>query len=69
MIGSLLMVISHWAHDVLRPMKVSPGLLPILRSRMQDELLALVLLHPEREYGLTEPAALIEKAIPNMPRY
>ncbi|GGK54023.1 ArsR family transcriptional regulator [Streptomyces flaveus] len=38
-------------------MKVSPVLLPILRSRMQGELLALVLLHPEREYSLTELAA------------
>ncbi|MFI6586531.1 winged helix-turn-helix domain-containing protein [Embleya sp. NPDC050493] len=37
-------------------MKVSPGLLPILRSRMQGELLALVLLHPEREYSITELA-------------
>jgi hypothetical protein len=38
-------------------MKVSPSLLPILRSRMQGELLALVLLHPEREYRITELAA------------
>jgi DNA-binding transcriptional ArsR family regulator len=37
-------------------MKVSPSLLPILRSRMQGELLALVLLHPEREYSITELA-------------
>ena len=41
---------------MLRPMKVSPSLLPILRSRMQGELLALVLLHPEREYSITELA-------------
>jgi DNA-binding transcriptional ArsR family regulator len=46
----------HWALDILRPMKVSPSLLPILRSRMQGELLALVLLHPEREYSITELA-------------
>ncbi|CAM5567353.1 hypothetical protein SAVIM338S_04761 [Streptomyces avidinii] len=38
-------------------MKVSPSLLPILRSRMQGELLALVLLHPEREYSISELAA------------
>ncbi|MGP3982585.1 ArsR family transcriptional regulator [Streptomyces sp. KR80] len=43
--------------DMLRPMKVSPSLLPILRSRLQGELLALVLLHPEREYSITELAA------------
>ncbi|MEU0534496.1 ArsR family transcriptional regulator [Amycolatopsis tolypomycina] len=35
-------------------MKASPSLLPLLRSRMQGELLALVLLHPEREYSITE---------------
>ncbi|AXB45083.1 ArsR family transcriptional regulator [Amycolatopsis albispora] len=37
-------------------MKTSPSLLPLLRSRMQGELLALVLLHPEREYTITELA-------------
>lgn len=31
----------------MRPMKISPSLLPLLRSRLQGELLALVLLHPE----------------------
>ncbi|MBT2471143.1 winged helix-turn-helix transcriptional regulator [Streptomyces sp. ISL-66] len=36
---------------------MSPSLLPILRSRMQGELLALVLLHPEREYSITELAS------------
>ncbi|MDQ7806138.1 ArsR family transcriptional regulator [Amycolatopsis sp. A133] len=37
-------------------MKASPSLLPLLRSRMQGELLALVLLQPEREYSITELA-------------
>jgi len=37
-------------------MKASPSLLPLLRSRMQGELLALVLLHPDREYSITELA-------------
>ncbi|MFF1609898.1 ArsR family transcriptional regulator [Amycolatopsis sp. NPDC058278] len=37
-------------------MKASSSLLPLLRSRMQGELLALVLLHPEREYSITELA-------------
>lgn len=37
-------------------MKASPSLLPLLRSRMQGELLALTLLHPEREYSITELA-------------
>ena len=46
----------HNSLDTLRPLKPSPTLLPILRSRLQGELLALVLLHPEREYTLTELA-------------
>ncbi|WP_328969482.1 ArsR family transcriptional regulator [Streptomyces sp. NBC_00239] len=37
-------------------MKVSPSLLPLLRSPLQGELLALLLLHPEREYAITELA-------------
>jgi DNA-binding transcriptional ArsR family regulator len=37
-------------------MKVSPSLLPLLRSRAQGEVLALLLLHPEREYSLSELA-------------
>jgi predicted nucleotidyltransferase len=32
----------------------APPLLPILRSRHQGELLAVLLLHPDREYTLTE---------------
>jgi hypothetical protein len=34
-------------------------LLPLLRSRAQGDLLALLYLHPDREYSLTEAAALI----------
>jgi predicted nucleotidyltransferase len=37
----------------------SPQLLPLLRSRAQGDLLALLYLHPDREYSLTEAAALI----------
>ncbi len=36
-----------------------PPLLPLLRSRAQGELLALLYLHPDREYSLTEAASLI----------
>jgi len=36
----------------------SQPLLPLLRSRAQGDLLALLFLHPEREYSLTEAAAL-----------
>jgi predicted nucleotidyltransferase len=35
-----------------------PPLLPLLRSRLQAELLTLVLLHPGREWTLTELAGL-----------
>ena len=34
-------------------------LLPLLRSRAQGDLLALLYLHPERDYSLTEAAGLI----------
>ncbi len=34
-------------------------LLPLLRSRAQGDLLALLYLHPEQEYSLTEAAILI----------
>jgi hypothetical protein len=37
----------------------SPPLLPLLRSQAQGDLLALLYLHPDREYSLTEAAALI----------
>ena len=37
----------------------SPPLLPLLRSRAQGDLLALLYLHPERAYSLTEAARLI----------
>lgn len=34
-------------------------LLPLLRSRAQGDLLALLYLHPDRDYSLTEAASLI----------
>ena len=37
----------------------APALLPLLRSQAQAELLALLYLHPDMEYSLTEVAALI----------
>jgi hypothetical protein len=37
----------------------APPLLPILRSRHQAELLAVVLLHPDRGYTLTELSRLL----------
>ena len=40
-------------------MKESQPLLPLLRSRVQGDLLALLYLHPDRDYSLTEAARLI----------
>jgi len=41
----------------------SPPLLPLLRSRAQGDLLALLYLHPERDYSLTEAAGLIGASV------
>jgi hypothetical protein len=40
-----------------------PPLLPLLRSRVQGDLLALLYLHPNRDYSLTEAAALIGASV------
>lgn len=40
-----------------------PALLPLLRSQIQGDLLALLYLHPDREYSLTEAAALIGASV------
>ncbi len=37
----------------------APTLLPLLRSQRQGELLALLFLHPDREYTLTEVADIL----------
>lgn len=44
-------------------MKESNPLLPLLRSRVQGDLLALLYLHPDRDYTLTEAAAAIGASI------
>lgn len=41
------------------PMKRNQPLLPLLRSRVQGELLALLYLHPDRDYSITEAAGLV----------
>lgn len=38
-------------------------LLPLLRSRVQGDLLALLYLHPDRDYSLTEAAAIIGASV------
>lgn len=42
---------------------VPPALLPLLRSRVQGDLLALLYLHPDREYSVSEAAARIEATV------
>jgi hypothetical protein len=41
----------------------APLLLPLLRSQVQGDLLALLYLHPEQEYSLTETATLIGASV------
>src|SRR6266566_2131123 len=40
-----------------------PPLLPLLRSRVQGNLLALLYLHPDRDHSLTEAAALVGASV------
>ena len=41
----------------------SPPLLPLLRSQVQGDLLALLYLHPDAEYSLTEAARIIGTSV------
>lgn len=41
----------------------SPVLLPILRSRVQGDLLALLYLHPDQEYSITELAGRVGASV------
>lgn len=45
-----------------------PPLLPLLRSRLEGELLAEILLHPDREYSASELAARYEASLPTVVR-
>ncbi|MGQ0824682.1 MAG: ArsR family transcriptional regulator [Actinomycetota bacterium] len=50
-------------------MKEGPNpLLPILRSRLQAETLAAVLLDPDREWSLTELAGMVEASVATVQR-
>lgn len=40
-----------------------PALLPVLRSQVAGDLLALLYLHPEEEYSLTEAAGAIDASL------
>jgi DNA-binding transcriptional ArsR family regulator len=53
--------------DVFSVMRSSPPtLLPILRSQVAGDLLALLYLHPEAEYSLTEAASAIGANLPSV---
>ncbi|HST46775.1 ArsR family transcriptional regulator [Jatrophihabitans sp.] len=48
-------------------MKVdAPPLLPLLRSQVQGEMLALLYLHPDTSYSLTEIARKLGKSVPGV---
>ena len=54
----------HITQDILRDMQVpTPPLLPLLRSRIQADLLTLLLLSPGREWSLTELAARTDTSV------
>jgi DNA-binding transcriptional ArsR family regulator len=53
--------------DIFSVMRSSPPtLLPILRSQVAGDLLALLYLHPEAEYSLTEAASAIGANLPSV---
>jgi len=48
-------------------MRTPPSaLLPLLRSRLQGDVLALTYLNPDREYSISELAALIDATVKNV---
>jgi hypothetical protein len=50
--------------DIFSDMRSAPpALLPILRSQVAGDLLALLYLHPDAEYGLTEAAQAIHASL------
>lgn len=55
---------------IVRDMQKSgpPPLLPLLRSRLQAEVLTLVLLHPDREWTMTELASRVGSAVSSVLR-
>ncbi|MGY0539081.1 MarR family transcriptional regulator [Nocardioides sp. YJ-D4] len=55
--------------DIVVFMKTSsPTLLPLLRSRLQGEVLAWLLLHPEEQPSLSEIAAAVGTTVPTVKR-
>lgn len=58
--GSTLRIVGYVVQVVQAP---TPLLLPLLRSALQGELLAVVLLDPQREWSLTELAARVGASV------
>jgi DNA-binding Lrp family transcriptional regulator len=59
----------HILQDTYQDMKTVPNpLVPILRSRVQAEVLATVLLHPDREWTLTQLAELVGTSVSTVQR-
>lgn len=56
----------HSLHDMKR--QDATPLAPLLRSRAHAEILAIVLLDPEREWSLTELARLVGTSVPTAQR-
>lgn len=44
----------------------APALMPVFRSRLQAELLTLLLLHPDTEYSLGELARILDVPLPTL---
>lgn len=62
--GTLPSIIARYSDDIIRQMDISqaPPLLPILRSRQQAELLALLLGNPDLELTVTDLAGRLDMA-------
>ena len=58
----------HTTQGILRDMKKEGSLLPLFRSVCQAELLAAVLLQPEREWSLTELARSVGASVATVQR-
>jgi predicted nucleotidyltransferase len=68
--GSLPALLFRIMQYIVQDMQKSapPPLLPLLRSRLQAEVLTLVLLHPDREWTMTELASRVGSAVSSVQR-
>lgn len=58
----------RWTEDIFHLMEDAPPLMPVFRSRMQGEVVALVLAAPDIEYSLTEIARRLGVALSSVQR-